>query len=567
MLIKRPFSQSVAKRILFSFFLCSFILTAISIAVILYSQYTKEKAEVISDTHSLINSRLEFISEVLWNMDESLAELSIKSLADNPNITYIAIIDENEKTFTKAGLENISFTEAKTYPLVHKGLFDNDHIKLGNLVVNIATNSAQQHAKDNFINIMLVQAFKSIVTSAIFLFLIYNILIKHLYTITYGIVTDASEKANLNDFISLKRTYRNDELQLLSDTLNTNQLAMNKQLRKLEKEKKKLTTEIGSRKAAEVKAKSSYEELLNVFNSLTAAVYLCRDDGEVLFMNYKGSKFLGRHDFALIHTDQKQYLEEIISFKKSNDMNSDFVDIKNLSNNKEYITNKYAYLVPNDGEEEVLTPVELTFIPTKFGENTEESKFILVVKDKTNEVKIQEMNHIISHDFLTKIYNRMYLSKRVEEVLESGRGVYSLAIIDLDKFKAVNDTCGHRAGDELLKLVATTIPKSLDEHDLFARIGGDEFAVLFNSDTKASKKKSVKIIADLEGLDFTFDDQILPISCSIGITDLSHDDKSIESVMTRADEACYQVKRNGKGHVEIFKSNVTNLQPLLLVNK
>jgi len=278
-------------------------LTAISIAVILYSQYTKEKAEVISDTHSLINSRLEFISEVLWNMDESLAELSIKSLADNPNITYIAIIDENEKTFTKAGLENISFTEAKTYPLVHKGLF----------------------------------------------------------------------------------------------------------------------------------------------------------------------------------TDQKQYLEEIISFKKSNDMNSDFVDIKNLSNNKEYITNKYAYLVPNDGEEEVLTPVELTFIPTKFGENTE--------------------------------------------------------------------------------------PKSLDEHDLFARIGGDEFAVLFNSDTKASKKKSVKIIADLEGLDFTFDDQILPISCSIGITDLSHDDKSIESVMTRADEACYQVKRNGKGHVEIFKSNVTNLQPLLLVNK
>lgn len=561
MLLKRLFSQSVAKRILLSFFLCSFILTAISIAVILYSQYSKEKDEVISNTETLINSRVEFISEVVWNMDETLAELSIKSLADDPNITYIAIVDENEKDFTKAGSQNSSFAKPVIIPLFHRDQLEDSNLKVGTLVANISTISAQQHVKDNFINILLVQTLKSIITSAIFLFLIYNILIKHLNTITYGIVTDPNDKVNLNDFISLKRTYRNDELQLLSDTLNRNQLSINKQLRKLEKEKNKLTNEIGSRKSAEIKATNSHVELLYVLNSLTTAVYLCSIDGEVMFMNHKALKLLSQHDSFLSTTEDKQYINQIIRFKKENNNNSDFLDIEAYANDSQFITNLDAFYVPNDGEE-LLTPVELTLIPTKQKGETLEPKFIVVVKDKSNEARMEEMSHIISHDFLTNIHNRMYLSKKVEEKLEERTGDYSLAIIDLDKFKAVNDTCGHRAGDQLLKLVAKTIPKSLGPNDLLARIGGDEFAVLFNSNTEDSKEKSLDIITTLEGLDFTFDDILLPISCSIGISDLRESDKKIGTVMTRADEACYQVKRNGKGAVAIHKNKTATIQSL-----
>lgn len=558
MLFKRLLTQNIGKRILVSFFLFSFFLTAISIAVILYSQYTKEKDDVITTTTALLEARVEFISEVLWNFDKPLADLSIKSLLDNSNISYIAIYNENKKIFTTVGNKSTSFSKNVEIPLYHKDQHsDFKNYVVGTLVANISTATAEQHVKDNLVNIVLIQTFKSIITSFVFLFLIYTILIKHLNKITRGIITSSNDEINTNELISLERTPRNDELQLLADTLNENQLARNEHLRILNVGKNKLLKEVEIRKVAEKEALDAHEELLYVLNSLPAAVYFCKSDGEVMFMNHNALQLLSEHDSIISSTKKQQFLNNIVKFNKENTINSESLDIALQANCSEFVSKMNAYCVSNDGEG-LLTPVELTLIPAKQNSKLREPNFIAVVKDKSEEAMLKKMDYIASHDYLTQIHNRMYLSEQLEKVLSEGSGDYSLAIIDLDNFKRVNDTSGYRAGDQLLRLVAEIIPKSLSHNDLFARIGGVKFAVLFNLDPEDSVQKSFKLIADIEGLNFSFNDDLLPISCSIGITELRNRDKNIEVVIARAEKACYQAKRNGEGSVLISEDIVAD---------
>ena len=560
MSFKQLLTQNIAKRILLSFFLFSFLITAISIAAILYSQYTNEKTEVFNSSQSLINSRIGFISEVLWNIDKPLAELSIEPLADNPNITYIAIYDENNKIFTNAGNENTLFSKSIEIPLERQHQDDITKFKnIGTVIAHVSNASAVQHVKDNFINILLVQTFKSIITSFVFLFLIYHIMIKHLNKITSAIVTNSNKAINTDDLIRLDRNHRNDELQLLAETLNKNKLERNKHLRTLDEDNNKLTLEIASRTEAERKATNAHEELQYVLNSLTTAVYFCNSDGKVMFMNHKALKLLSQRDSLLATKKQQQYLNNIVRFNEGDNINSEPLDLAVLASSSKFISRLNAFYMPNDGQA-VLTPVDLTIIPTKQNSSFKEPNFIVVVKDKSVEAKLEVMNHMVSHDYLTQVHNRMYLNEQLEIRLAEASGDYSLAIIDLDKFKMVNDTGGHCAGDQLLKLVAETIPKSLGHNDILARIGGDEFAVLFKLNQEDSVQKSFKIIADIEDLNFTYNGKLLPISCSIGITDLRIDDIKTQAVMTRADKACYQVKRNGKGSVLTYRKEFTDIR-------
>lgn len=561
MLLKELLQQNIAKRILLSFFLFSFVVTAISIAVILYSQYSKEKVEVVSETKAQINSRVEFIGEVLWNIDKPLAELSIKSLADNPDVSYIAIFNENKDVFTSVGDKNSSFYKSVEIPLNRIDKHNNKSMMIGTLVANISTASAEQHVKDNFVNILLVQTFKSVITSFVFLFLIYNILVKHLNKITQGIITNSKMGVNNDDLIELKRKPRNDELQLLTDTLNKNKIARNKHLTTLKVGRDKLVEEVEIRKAAEQKAVHSHDELLYVLNSLTTAVYYCKSDGEVMFMNHKALNLLSQHDSILSTTGKMpQYLDHIVRFNEENNFTSKSHDLKLYANSSKFISSLNAFHMSNDGQE-LLTPVELTIIPTKQNITSLEPNFIVVVKDKSGEAKLEEMSYLVSHDYLTKIYNRMYLTEKLEEVIEESEGTYSLAVLDLDEFKVVNDTAGHQAGDRLLKMATEAISNSIGQNDIFARIGGDEFAVLFKLSEEDSVQKAFQIITDIEAINFVHNDVVMPISCSVGITGLREDDTKTEAVMARADKACYRVKRNGKGSVLTDRDKIEYLQP------
>ena len=173
--------------------------------------------------------------------------------------------------------------------------------------------------------------------------------------------------------------------------------------------------------------------------------------------------------------------------------------------------------------------------------------------------------HQADHDFLTGLFNRKALMKRLnEEYAKAKRHQFTHAFLfmDLDYFKAVNDTYGHAIGDTLLLEVTNRVQDLLRKEDIFSRISGDEFTIIMlNLDNKRPtaalqvKEKCNKIIENLSR-EFLIDDNSINISASIGIKIFPNKEESIEDVISHADTAMYQAKANGKNRYTFFDKNI-----------
>lgn len=128
--------------------------------------------------------------------------------------------------------------------------------------------------------------------------------------------------------------------------------------------------------------------------------------------------------------------------------------------------------------------------------------------------------------------------------------------IDLDEFKVVNDTCGHHAGDELLKQLTTKFQRSLRESDTLARLGGDEFgALLVGCPTQFAMEVAEKIRADIEAYKFTWEDKVFRLGTSIGVVPINNTTVDLTELLSAADSACYVAKESGRNQVHIYKAD------------
>ena len=157
------------------------------------------------------------------------------------------------------------------------------------------------------------------------------------------------------------------------------------------------------------------------------------------------------------------------------------------------------------------------------------------------------------HDSLTGVFNKGYLDEYLEyEIARAIRKqtAFSLIMLDIDHFKLVNDTYGHRRGDYALKTLAEVVQKSKRNADVLARVGGEEFIVLL-PDTKLSDaiQLAERIRKNVE--DFTFE-EIVRMTISLGITEFKQTD-SKESILKRVDSALYKAKDNGRNRCEIIE--------------
>lgn len=159
------------------------------------------------------------------------------------------------------------------------------------------------------------------------------------------------------------------------------------------------------------------------------------------------------------------------------------------------------------------------------------------------------------HDPLTGVANRRYFFERAEEELLRSRRYQqplSVVLMDVDHFKQVNDRYGHAAGDEVLRQLSHHSRELLREADLFARIGGEEFAVLMPSTSlhgaRRLDERLRQVMADKE---LDIGGQVLRVHVSAGATQLRSEDQSIEDCLRRADEALYRAKQTGRNRVEI----------------
>lgn len=184
---------------------------------------------------------------------------------------------------------------------------------------------------------------------------------------------------------------------------------------------------------------------------------------------------------------------------------------------------------------------------------------VMVFNDVTETRRLaREARHLATHDALTGLVNRRELELRLERALESHRHAgrqHVLCFIDLDRFKAVNDNAGHRAGDELLRQITRLLTRQVRERDTLARVGGDEFALLLDN---CPLDKAVEIaegmVAAVNGLRFVWEEQAHEVGASIGIAPMRQQ-RSVDQLLAQADAACYAAKDRGRGRCHVFEAD------------
>ncbi|TAL60124.1 MAG: GGDEF domain-containing protein [Legionella sp.] len=161
----------------------------------------------------------------------------------------------------------------------------------------------------------------------------------------------------------------------------------------------------------------------------------------------------------------------------------------------------------------------------------------------------------INHDKLTSLANRESYEEHIVETYnrwQRSEKAFTLAICDIDNFKRINDTFGHLAGDKVLKKVAEILKKSIRKIDFIARIGGEEFAIIFEqTPTETAHLILEKLRHSIETCQFYYRDQLVQVTVSFGMsTTLKEDD--IESLFVRADKALYMAKNAGRNRIQIL---------------
>ena len=182
---------------------------------------------------------------------------------------------------------------------------------------------------------------------------------------------------------------------------------------------------------------------------------------------------------------------------------------------------------------------------------------IITFRDITEQKKLtDEIEYQARHDSLTGLYNRHTFEELCQQTLRQTHGntKHVLCVLDLDRFKVVNDTAGHTAGDELLKQITSILVNNTRNDEVISRIGGDEFAILLKSCNIANSQKVInKVIQQISEHRFNWNENSFVIGCSAGLVEINRSFKNFNDLFHSADTACYLAKDAGRNRLRVFE--------------
>lgn len=171
----------------------------------------------------------------------------------------------------------------------------------------------------------------------------------------------------------------------------------------------------------------------------------------------------------------------------------------------------------------------------------------------------EKLGYQASHDTLTNLLNRRAFEQRLQTLLtrlKEHPGEHALCYLDLDQFKIVNDTCGHVAGDELLRRLAGQLQHQVRKRDTVARLGGDEFGVLLED---CPPERAWQLASNLHKcineFQFVWNDQSFHVGASIGLVPINSPETTLDELLAAADRACYVAKDDGRNRVHLYRSD------------
>ncbi|HTC17004.1 MAG TPA: EAL domain-containing protein [Steroidobacteraceae bacterium] len=288
-------------------------------------------------------------------------------------------------------------------------------------------------------------------------------------------------------------------------------------------------------------------------NALAEAIIATDKDGRITYMNPAAEALTGSEPGAA----GGRLLEELISLVDETDRRllSDPVHQALTSGAAVNLSRRALLVARSSGSER---SIELSASPIR--NSARELVGAVIMLHDVTELRglARQMSYQATHDALTGLINRREFERRLEEAIESGHrgdGQHVLCYLDLDRFKLVNDTSGHLAGDSMLREVAKLLRDAVRDSDTVGRLGGDEFGLLL---TGCPLEKARQIADDLcravADHRFVWKDKIFNIGVSVGLVEISRESGTLEELLAAADTACYVAKRQGSGRVAVYSA-------------
>ncbi|MFQ6006283.1 MAG: EAL domain-containing protein [Woeseia sp.] len=311
--------------------------------------------------------------------------------------------------------------------------------------------------------------------------------------------------------------------------------------------------DVGHRKSLEVSLSRSKRQAQYTLESIAEGVITTDNRGRVDYMNRAAEVMTGANrDEASGHK-----IGEIFSLVDEADRRplGDPVE-RSLAMRRRVNMGRRSLLVSRDGEHE--HSIEITASPIR-GPGSGVSGTVVVFHD-VSEMRglTKQMSYQATHDPLTGLINRREFERRLQEAMDSVRaeeGIHILSYMDLDRFKAVNDSCGHLAGDNMLREVATLIKDQVRDSDYVGRIGGDEFGtLLIGCPIDKARQIAADICNAVADYRFVWQDKIFNIGISVGLVEISHMSGTLQDIISAADSACYVAKQRGRGQVHVYSA-------------
>jgi diguanylate cyclase (GGDEF)-like protein/PAS domain S-box-containing protein len=289
------------------------------------------------------------------------------------------------------------------------------------------------------------------------------------------------------------------------------------------------------------------------FDSLAEALITTDADGRIGYMNPAAESLMGSSlDSAL-----GKSLEDIVQLVDETDRRllSDPVRQALSTGAPVNLSRRALLLSRSNGSER---SIELSASPMR--NSAKEVVGSVVLLHDVTELRglARQMSYQATHDALTGLINRREFERRLEEAIESGhRGenTHVLCYLDLDRFKVVNDTSGHLAGDSMLREVAKLLRDAVRDSDTVARLGGDEFGMLLiGCPLEKARQIADDVCRAVNDYRFVWKDKIFNIGVSVGLLEISRESGSLEELLAAADSACYVAKKQGSGRVAVYSA-------------
>jgi diguanylate cyclase (GGDEF)-like protein/PAS domain S-box-containing protein len=296
--------------------------------------------------------------------------------------------------------------------------------------------------------------------------------------------------------------------------------------------------------------KASEQRYRELFQNVTAGVFQTTPDGKFMAANpalvrmlgYDSEDELMELDVARdVYMDPAQRKQAVDAMMSGGEMRNVEMVLKRKDGSKIVVLENSR--VVRDAEDRVL-----------FFEGT------LTDITASHELS-QQLSYEASHDALTGLVNRREFELRLQRALElthATGATHALLYCDLDRLKTINDTCGHVAGDELLRQAGQRLSQRVRAGDLVGRLGGDEFAVLLhNCAPSDAMQVANNLLQSVSGTQFVFGTRAFSVGISIGVVAINSHMRRLAQVLNAADTACYAAKDNGRNRVVLYEEDAT----------